>query len=328
MKGDLNNRFLSLIKEYLPESKDLTHHLIHRLGLSKEAAYRRSQGTVPFSIDEIIHLAGDFGFSVDEVIGHDLKHIPYSLDKNMLTEAEKRYMEIFRFFTKNFEQMFGSKHKQTLILTNQFSEFLNLRSEPMFRFFYYKYMHQANQITQGSPLSELQIPPQIVNAYQEYVLNHKEYSGHHNIVMIIDKNYFSAVMERVAYFYKRKLITPEEFTIIRDELLEYVEWSRTIAQRGKDPYGLKHSIFLSSLNIDSNFTHFEYDNSVCSLYWAYPINPIIVYDKKTCNLHKKWIESYKKYSSLISESNEMEQSNFFNFQYKSIEEIYNRNYGQ
>jgi len=325
MKEKLNYKFLSILKQHLPEDKKIMDYLIQRFGLSREAAYRRIQGTVPFSVDETINMAGDFGFSLDKVIGHKSKHIPYSLEKNMLTKTDIRFMETFEFISNCHKRMQEAQKAQTTIFTQRFSEFLNVDSDPLFRFFYYKYLHQVSQISPSQTLSETIVPEEIMSTYhkfKEYFAIMQSVNRQNELEMILDNNYFKATMDQIAYFFKRKLISREEFGVLKDEILKDLEYGRRVSQNGSNKNGFKHSFFLSSLNIDSNFTFFEYDNTLCSMYWAYPINPMIIYDKETYSIQKKWIQSYKKYATLFSESNEMLQSNFFDSQIEHIEKTY------
>jgi len=325
MKDNLNDKFLAVIKEYIPEDKKVLNYLIQQFGLSKEASYRRVNRIVPFTVDEIIYIAGDLGFSVDDIIGHPQRHIPYSLGKNMLIKADARYLETYRFFINNIRLMTEAKKKQTIILGNQFSEFLNFNSDVLFRFFYLRHLHQINSVLPDQPFADVSIPEEIVNVYEEFKKYYAISGNDHHFEMIIDDNYYKFTMNQVVYFYKRKFLSQDEFKSIKDELIKTIIWFRGVAQNGGDEYGFKYSLFLSSSNIDSNFTYYEYDNTVCSLYWVYPVNPIVIYDKEICAVQKKWIQSYKKYSILISESNEMLQSNFFDKQIEYIESLYNIN---
>ena len=67
IKSSLSEKFLQHIKSKIPNGK-LAEALMQILHLEKSAAYRRSSGTSPLSLEEITLLAQHYGVSVDQFI--------------------------------------------------------------------------------------------------------------------------------------------------------------------------------------------------------------------------------------------------------------------
>jgi hypothetical protein len=51
-----------------------------------------------------------------------------------------------------------------------------------------------------------------------------------------------------------------------------------------------------------------------AIFWIFSINPVNIFSPELCKLQKKWLLSLKRQSTLISQSNEILQNDFFDSQ--------------
>lgn len=85
--------------------------------------------------------------------------------------------------------------------------------------------------------------------------------------------------------------------------------------------GSTFDYYISLLPIESNSVYFWCNDIHESHFWIYPANYVYSDDKYACTVHKNWINSQKKFSILMTSSNEKLQSDYFKSQRKCLEEM-------
>ena len=113
------------------------------------------------------------------------------------------------------------------------------------------------------------------------------------------------------------LYTVDEFWLIarREERLE------ELAARGKSKTGNDVKIYISNINFEATYSYLETDTIQLSLIRIYSINSITTQDSEMFRGLKEWIQSLKKFSTLISESGEMQRIQFFKQQREIIDTL-------
>jgi hypothetical protein len=117
------------------------------------------------------------------------------------------------------------------------------------------------------------------------------------------------------------LISDKDIAVIKRELITLVNKIEKKMQDGCNKAGSIYNFYLSLLDIETNTTWASYGNGSGSFFWIYSISPTIICNEKVNTMHKKWLETLKKYSVLITQSNEILQVNFIDKQRKYIENI-------
>ena len=78
---------------------------------------------------------------------------------------------------------------------------------------------------------------------------------------------------------------------------------------------------MSHINFEATYSYVETNNIQLSLIRVYSINSLTTMDNEIfCSL-KEWIQSLKKFSTLISESGEMQRIQFFKQQREIIDTL-------
>ena len=81
-------------------------------------------------------------------------------------------------------------------------------------------------------------------------------------------------------------------------------------------------IYLSNVNVYYSYTLVRGNDFVCSyMDGIYSLNTILSTDAIICKMHEEWIESLKRFSTLISVSGEIDRRSFFSLQKKQIEDL-------
>jgi len=292
-------------------------YLLETLNISRESVYRRVRGDISFTIEEIAKLSVELEFSIDELI---IKDIPSRVFFNLHMTSEQSPSDIFTIiYQQYFQNIFDhTRDIDSIMVTNQIPPEFIISFNHLFRFLYYRWMHQNQEASLKYSYSDVTLPENLLSLQYksgEYLEKIK------NNIFIIDVNIFSNLAREIHYYHKRRLINENDFFALRNDLLDLVNMMENIAQTGFYGSGAKYNIYLSSLNINSSSRYIKFDGQEKSIFCVDSIEPIIVENLNLCSLHKKWLDSMRKYATLITQSNEILQVKYFNKQRSYIEEM-------
>ena len=139
--------------------------------------------------------------------------------------------------------------------------------------------------------------------------------------LIVDNNLFLNLIKEMQYFYVRGLLNEIELDTLKVELHKYLDDIETTINKGINTTGTQIEIYLSVLYINSTTTYTTWDDSSESAFWHHYGYPIYTRNKEITARHKLWIDSLKKYCTVISQSNELLQAEFLNKQREYIDNI-------
>jgi hypothetical protein len=187
--------------------------------------------------------------------------------------------------------------------------------DQIFKFTYYKWLHQNSEISTNQTFSEITIPPELIVWQKKLQVAIKKIT---NFTLIIDPNIFSSLIRNIEYYYQRNLINNEELILLRNELSDLIGLYEKIAKTGVFSPNAYVYLYLSTLCINANIGYSYYDNTYDALFWVFTSNPIHISNPEMCAVQKKWLNSLKRQSTFITQSNEILQTEFFNTQYEYL----------
>ncbi|MDR0748571.1 MAG: hypothetical protein LBF62_03235 [Tannerellaceae bacterium] len=317
MEKNLNKMLAERILEKIPSNIKPVEYLMGTLGLARESVYRRKRGELSFSFKEIVKLSKELNFSIDEVIEKDSKDkVIFNIRNNALYNPEETFMAMLREYLNFVRKNFEARQTEMIITQNRVIPIYALNSRYLFKFFYYKWMHQGYQVPLNFYYADVVVPAEILALKDRLISYINQLS---NYTFIIDPLTYKNTFDEILYYYERSLITKEELLILKDSFQSLLKHTESLVQRGVNDFGGTYQFYLSSLNIESNTIYAKYDGMVESFLWLYHVNPINTNDKYMCATHKKWLDSMRRCSSLITHSNEILQAKFYNEQYKYLE---------
>ncbi|GAB6011887.1 helix-turn-helix domain-containing protein [Viscerimonas tarda] len=321
MNNKLNSGLVAEILSKIPPDIKPIDYLMDILDLSKESAYRRMRSEIPFTFGEIANLAQRLNFSVDEIIGKEKNNRVFlDLHTDSFSKPEETFLAMLKEYSKHIEAVSKSKNMEIKVSINRISLMMLIKSDILFKFFYYKWMHQIHSTSFGSHFSEIVIPAELISIQQAIKEN---VSNLRNFISILDRDIFLSIVREIQYYYNRGLISEKDVLELKANLLELLDHMGITMQRGYNESGARQIYFLSLLGIDSNSGYASYDENEYSLYWIYSVNFVTITNHDICVLHKDWFESLRKTSVLITQSNEILQAEFFEKQRRYIEHITN-----
>lgn len=318
MEKNRNNILAERIFEKIPSNVKPVEYLMGTLGLARESVYRRKRGELSFSFEEVVKLSKKLNFSIDKIAGrtNDDK-ILFDIQNNALYNPEETFLAMFKEYLNLVKKKVEANSVETIITQNRVIPVFALKFKHLLKFFYYKWMHQGYQVPLNFYYADVVIPSEILVLKDKLVSHINQIS---NYTFILDPLTYKNTFDEILYYYERKLITRDELLILKDDLYHLLKHTEMLVQRGVNDFGATYQFYISSLNVESNTFYIKYDDVVESFLWLYYVNPIKTNDKYMCATHKRWVDSMRRYSSLITHSNEILQTRFYNEQYKYLED--------
>lgn len=292
------------ILENIPKNIKAVDYLMDVLGMSRNAVYRRLRYEKSFSLEEIIKLSSTMGFSLDDVVSvtYSGSQVDSYYKQDGKITASSSITSLFKHFGVLLNNSKQNNDYQFIITENRLN-FLSVNEvQPLFHFLYYQLMFQLREIPVNCPFSQVKVPESISALGKEFYtifmsVSNKEY--------IIDSHLYLNIVRDIQYFYKRNLITENELQTLKEYLRLAIKHTQSYMQMGFYDLPLKkNKFYLSGIDITSNTTYAIHKGKEESNFWLFSANPIHTTNKHICHIHKIWIDSLMRNSTLISGVNE------------------------
>lgn len=316
IKKSYNEEIVATIRNSLPANEKIASFLSDLFFWSKEAIYRRLRGEIAFTCEEIIIMAAKLDFSIDNIVRFSQsERVIFDLSFQQSDNATDLYCEKRGQLIAISQEIYKSAGSESLFAINYIPFSFSMYFEMLSKFDYYKWKHQINSFKPDTKMCDIIVPQKIREMRDVWI---KQERSNSTVSYILDNNVFLSLIRDVDYFYKRKLINEDELEAIKQDLLYLVDILIDLAQTGTAVTGAKVLLYLSPIDIISNHFYIEYDDSVCCYVQIYGIDVLTSYYPDAFQAQKEWIENYKKYSILITQSAEMERFCYFEKQREHI----------
>ena len=285
------------------------------LYIGKEAIYRRLRGEVPFTLAEAAVISRKLGISLDKMIGVSFRDNAV-FDMNIVS-SEKPFEAYYSILEKQVDLFRSVKEDETSEIgtsSNIIPQTLSLKYNMLSKFRLFKWMYQ-NENIKCKHFEEMEIPQKMVEKQKEY----SDLVSHiHSVDYIWDNMIFSHLVNDIQYFCSIHLITDEDKDMLKEELFLLIDEMEELSARGKSKAGNDVKIYISNINFEATYSYLDTSSTQLSLIRIYSINSITTQDQEMFRGLKEWIQSLKKFSTLISESGEMQRIQFFKQQREII----------
>ena len=316
--NELNTNLIEAAKERFPAKGQLANILMDTLYMGKEAIYRRLRGEVPFTFQEAAVISKELGISLDRIAGVSFSNNAM-FDINVVDHNEP-FETYYDFLNKHVKLFHTLRDDTSAVLgtaSNVIPQTLYLKHELLAKFRFFKWMYQNEHIN-CKHFEDLKIPQKIINAQQDFV----KLSQHiHTTDYIWDSMIFLHLINDIQYFSDIHLISDEMKQNIKEELLKLTDELESIAMKGKTDFGNDVHIYVSQINFEATYSYLETNLMQLSMIRVYSINSLTTLDAQMFRSLKEWIQSLKKFSTLISQSGEMQRIQFFKQQREIIDAL-------
>ncbi|MDR3218458.1 MAG: hypothetical protein LBU22_05670 [Dysgonamonadaceae bacterium] len=317
MEKDFNKKLINAVLSNMPPKVKAASYLSDVLKLSRESVYRRIRGEIPFTIDEFAKLSVALGFSFDEIIGNaNFGHAFFEFFANEKPPNEM-YATMLEKYLELLEKIETTQMVDSVMSINRIPPNFYMLFDNLHKFVFYKWLNQYSGVPSNLHFSDIDVPPEIMSLQKRIRFN---FSKLKRRTLILDPNTFLNQVKEIQYYYKMKLLNDEDLSLLKQEMNELVGLLENAAKTGTlGAYKTKTDIYLSFLSISANTCYYAYDDKVRTIIWIFIVNPIIIHNTNISDMQKKWLNFLKRQSTLISQSNEISQTEFFNQQRKYIE---------
>lgn len=315
----LNTNLIKVMKQKIPDGANLANTLMDILYIGKEAVYRRLRGEVPFTLNEASIISKKLGVSLDQIVG-----ISYTnnamFDLNLLQSSDpiKTYCAILCHYLDLFQALRDDPTSELSTASNMIPQTFYLKYDCLSKFRLFKWMYQNEKVDCVKYFSDLVLSAELKQAQKDFVES-TQYIQSTNYIW--DSMMFFHLVNDIKYFASVHLITDEEVIKLQDELLRLLDELEVIASKGKFETGKDVRIYISNINFEATYSFVENSNMQLSLIRIFSINSITSSDKEMCRNMKEWVQSLRKFSTMISESGEMQRIQFFKKQREIVESM-------
>ena len=173
------------------------------------------------------------------------------------------------------------------------------------RFYLFKWKAQHDGLDSVQPLHEIVIPDRMVQIQRNFITETQRIK---DSCFIFDNMIFMYLINDIKYFSSVNLISDNDVHELKEELYRLLDYTERLAARGKFDNGHRINFYISNINFD---TYILTQKCKLSLIKAFTLNSVASLDDKTFDSVKNWISSLKRFSTLISESGDLQRIHFF-----------------
>ncbi|WP_165021633.1 hypothetical protein [Dysgonomonas sp. ZJ279] len=317
---EFNKRIVEEIQRTLPEGITLATVLLEALPLGKESVYRRLRGEVSFSLEETALLSRKFNFSMDKILNYHAENVSFNLDAHEPHFEVELYTHRLSVCINFFKKMTTYSDSEARYALNTLPFVFYLECPHLSRFQYFKWLHQLGKSSYNTSYNEVVIPPTIFELQKQFV---REAQNINSSVLILDQNVFTSLQYDIEYFYQLQLISGDDLQLIKQEILDLIGYVEDIAESGTYSTGEKFFIYLSNINIEASYSHFQYADNQYAHLRLYGISGVDTQSAQSCEKQKEWIDSIRRHSTLISASGQVYRYEYFRKQRESVNSMGN-----
>lgn len=312
-----NSELIKAMKEKIPSGVYLANTLIDMLYLGKEAVYRRLRGEVPFTLAEAAIISQKMGVSLDKLVGTNM-NANAIFDLNIVRQNDplETYYSIVDNYVRIFREIKDDPMSELCTSSNMIPQTFYLKYELLSKFRMFKWLYQFEKIDIDNHFEDIEMVDKLLERQREFVRESQEFN---RTEYIWDDQLFVYLINDIKYFASVHLISHEYVQKLKKELLQLLDELEEIATRGTFKTGKEVSIYIANVNFEATYSYIASSSYHVSLIRVFAINSFASHDEAVFKSVKEWIHSLKKFSTLISQSGEMQRIKFFKTQREIIE---------
>jgi hypothetical protein len=317
-----NQALIQEIRSLLPSGKARMRLLTDTISLGKEAAYRRLRGEVLFTFEEACKIAHKLGFSLDGLTDISTRENSpeFRLSFSPVTAPAGGLAETYFSLVLSGHKQFGKMMNDPELLTMGVFSYI-----PHVMFFPYPNLLRLGALIWSYQFMDTPLKLSEIALSRKFEEEFKALSvalaNIHKQVFIFDYFIFYSLYNKINYFYDLNYISAEEKRLLAGELEEMLSALERKASLGKTQSKKDVWLYLSHLTFNANYTYVQGTAFNHAYIEVYHLNSLVSSDPLVCKAHRKWIESYRKYSIQISAGGEKERTDFFRLQERFIKRL-------
>jgi len=320
MKKDfLFKNLIEALQNRIPQRGRLADVLAERLGIEKEAVYRRLRGSVPFSFEEVHTIATFLGFTLDS-IGESISPLTRHMTVLMiefLAPKEIDYEKLEKF-TETIDSLKEDPDSELGAIGSIIPSSLCVSYKYIYKFYLFKCLHQFGDAPKIKTYAETETSERLNRINRDFV------EGTQNsprTVYILDRRFIEYFVNDIRYFFDVRLITKNDVLLLKEDLHLLINDLERYAVGGCFDTGNTVDIFLANVHIDANYNYIDSTMYKMTMMRTFSFSDSYSFDEVVFQNMKNWLNFLKRTSTLISNGNVTERIRFFERQRKLINSI-------
>lgn len=310
MKKNKNREFVKALYLQIPESKLLTSYLADILDLNKESVYRRLRSEVPFTYEEICTISTHLNISLDRINGLSKENNSFfDLHVHKSDNPIDIYMEIMEMNINILNKVGNTENVKVELALNRLPFAYGLLYKTLSKLYYYKWFFHTQNVPKDFNFSDFHLPLRIEKIYEKYIEENKNLNCEMDI--LIDNTIFLSIIKDINYFVSRELIDGESLMKLQQDLLLVIDYIEGVAKKGYGMGGSPVNLYLSSVDLEPCYLYVKYEDKANVYYWTPSGEVMNTSSPKICSIHENWIQSSKRYTTLITKCNVSESNEYF-----------------
>jgi len=315
----LYQEFLSAIRKKTENKTKLANRITELLDIDKDAVYRRLRGEVHFSFLEIVAIARNLGISLDRIAGiENDQSRPAQMNISKQVNPTEVDYEMFEGHVHVLKSIKNEPDTMILEAANFLPHYLYQDYEYLSRYYMFRW-NQAGHFGNALPYHEITIPERLRILQKETCEYARDVSS---TLYVLNYRVFKNLVNNIQYFVKIRLINQKELSLIKNDLMNFLEYLENVAIKGKyEETGKEVSIFISDIATDANYSCLKTQNMHLTLFRAFILNAVVTFDIQVFEAATAWIRSLQRMSTLISGSSAKFRTMFFEKQRKIVQTL-------
>lgn len=323
MNQKLNGNLVNAVKNALPEKTNIAMYLMDLLSLGKEAVYRRLRGTVSFNIEESALISRDLNISLDHIVGmKSTEKAIFNLNLIQRSNMMDDYCGVMENYIKALRRIKVHPDAKIQSACNALPCLFYMEYELIAKFYLYKWAYQMRGFENTLSFSQFVVPQNVTDINRELV---QESCFIKSSSFVLSRDIFISLAKDIALFSRLNLLTKSESQQIKMELVDLLYNIESTAASGI--WNLDNNVsgevlfYLSNIGFESSYTYLECSDFELSIFQVFSYGSINSFKSYVCQIHREWIESLKRSSTLISRSGDVHRAEYFNEQRELLNTI-------
>jgi len=311
--------FMSALQKKISHKATLANTITDLLVIDKDAVYRRLRGEVNFSFTEMAIIARHLGISLDNIAGiENMQSKPGKMNISRQVNPTESDYEMFEGHVNLLKSIKDEPDTKIMEAGSIFPHYLYQDYEYITRCYLFRW-NQSSSYGDNRPFHEITIPERLRALQKETCL----YARHiKSTLYVLDCQIFQRLVTNIKYFAKIRLAREEDVALVKNDLIAFVNHLEKLAEKGKhEETGNEVSLFISDINLETNYSCLKSKNINLTLFRAFIINANVSFDEEVFNETSTWIHSLQRMSTLISVCGERIRAEYFDTQRKIIDTL-------
>ena len=309
--------FMEALLARFPKKSLLVEALTDLLHIEREAAYRRLNNRVPFSIHEMVKIASEWNISLDEITGNSSGKISFQMQ--LIDDADLSGQELWflQHLVQSINDLKEFPDTEFTYICNKLPRQILAGYGCLNQFHLFKWKYNYGNEKKLVPLGQVIISEK---EQQLSAVYNREIKNVPLTNYIFDRLIFDRLVNDICYFHSIQMITDEEKIFIKQDLFALLDYLLDVAIHGCYPETQKKvNLYISGLNIDTSYSYtYTNQTSMCFVH-VFDKYEIYSLNAEMATNFKKWIQLKKRSSILISEVDHRSRTDYFTKQRKIVE---------